>query len=188
MNGIQKGYSQISHATSEFDITDLVVNGENTLDVVVLKWCVSTYLECQDKFRFSGIFRNVYLLKRPEKHITDYRFITELDGKDGVLTFFNESKIAITVGFKQTKTVVPAKKSVEFRVKNVRQWSAENPELYTLKLEAEGELIIDKVGFRQVTIDGKVFKIQSLNFIVNNIPIPWNPGTSVVSDFSFIDS
>ena len=160
VNGIQKGYSQISHATSEFDITDLVVNGENTLDVVVLKWCVSTYLECQDKFRFSGIFRNVYLLKRPEKHITDYRFITELDGKDGVLTFFNESKIAITVGFKQTKTVVPAKKSVEFRVKNVRQWSAENPELYTLKLETEGELIIDKVGFRQVTIEDKVFKIN----------------------------
>ena len=160
VNGIQKGYSQISHATSEFDITDLVVNGENTLDVVVLKWCVSTYLECQDKFRFSGIFRNVYLLKRPEKHITDYRFITELDGKDGVLTFFNESKIAITVGFKQTKTVVPAKKSVEFRVKNVRQWSAENPELYTLKLETEGELIIDKVGFRQVNIEGKVFKIN----------------------------
>ena len=160
VNGIQKGYSQISHATSEFDITDLVVNGENTFDVVVLKWCVSTYLECQDKFRFSGIFRNVYLLKRPEKHITDYRFITELDGKDGVLTFFNESKIAITVGFKQTKTVVPAKKSVEFRVKNVRQWSAENPELYTLKLETEGELIIDKVGFRQVTIEDKVFKIN----------------------------
>ena len=160
VNGIQKGYSQISHATSEFDITDLVVNGENTLDVVVLKWCVSTYLECQDKFRFSGIFRNVYLLKRPEKHITDYRFITELDGKDGVLTFFNESKIAITVGFKQTKTVVPAKKSVEFRVKNVRQGSAENPELYTLKLETEGELIIDKVGFRQVTIEDKVFKIN----------------------------
>lgn len=160
VNGVKKGYSQISHATSEFDITDLVVNGENTLDVIVLKWCVSTYLECQDKFRFSGIFRNVYLLKRPEKHITDYRFITELDGKDGVLTFFNESKIAIAVSFKQTRTVVPAKKSVEFHVKNVRQWSAENPELYTLKLEAEGELIIDKVGFRQVTIDGKVFKIN----------------------------
>lgn len=54
VNGVQKGYSQISHATSEFDVTDLLQNGENTLDVLVLKWCVSTYLECQDKFRFSG--------------------------------------------------------------------------------------------------------------------------------------
>ncbi len=57
VNGKYKGYSQISHATSEFDITHLVKDGENMLDVVVLKWCASTYLECQDKFRFSGIFR-----------------------------------------------------------------------------------------------------------------------------------
>ena len=84
VNGIQKGYSQISHATSEFDVTDLVKNGENTLDVVVLKWCISSYLECQDKFRFSGIFSSVYLLKRPQKHITDYRIQTQLKGTDGV--------------------------------------------------------------------------------------------------------
>ena len=78
VNGVRKGYSQISHAMSEFDVTDLVVNGENVLDVVVLKWCVSTYLECQDKFRFSGIFRSVYLLKRPEKqlHYEIYRILT----------------------------------------------------------------------------------------------------------------
>lgn len=49
INGVYKGYSQISHATSEFDVTDLVKDGENTVDVLVLKWCVSTYLECQDK-------------------------------------------------------------------------------------------------------------------------------------------
>lgn len=55
------GYSQISHATSEFDITNVICDGENRMDVLVLKWCISTYLECQDKFRFSGIFRNVYL-------------------------------------------------------------------------------------------------------------------------------
>ena len=81
INGIYKGYSQISHETSEFDITSLVVNGENTIDFIVLKWCVSTFLECQDKFRFSGIFRSVYILKRPEKHITDYRITTTLKNK-----------------------------------------------------------------------------------------------------------
>lgn len=73
INGHLQGYSQISHATSEFDITEAVTDGENTIDVLVLKWCISTYLECQDKFRFSGIFRSVYLLTRPEQHITDYK-------------------------------------------------------------------------------------------------------------------
>ena len=58
VNGKFKGYSQISHATGEFDVTDLTINGENTLDVIVLKWCASSYFECQDKFRFSGIFRS----------------------------------------------------------------------------------------------------------------------------------
>ena len=160
VNGKMKGYSQIAHATSEFDITDLVVDGENTLDVLVLKWCVSTYLECQDKFRFSGIFRNVYLLRRPEKHITDYRVITTLEGDDGVLTVINESKVAINLKFNNTSTVVKAGKKVQFTVKNVKKWTAETPELYTLKLMAEGEMIIEKVGFRTVSIDGKVFKIN----------------------------
>ena len=80
VNGEACGYSQISHAVSEFDITALVRDGENTLDVVVLKWCASTYLECQDKFRFTGIFRSVYLLRRPLSHITDYRIRTTLEG------------------------------------------------------------------------------------------------------------
>mgnify|MGYP002509471541 CR=1 FL=1 len=160
VNGNYKGYSQISHATSEFDITEFVQAGENTLDVIVLKWCVSTYLECQDKFRFSGIFRSVYLLKRPEKHITDYRILTSFDGKDGVLTFINESKISITVDFQRETKVVPAQKRVQFRVGNVKAWTAENPKLYVLKLFARGERIIEKVGFREVSIDGKVFKIN----------------------------
>ena len=66
INGQKAGYSQISHATSEFDITQLVTDGENRIDVLVLKWCISSYLECQDKFRFSGIFRR-YILLFPSK-------------------------------------------------------------------------------------------------------------------------
>ena len=76
INGCFKGYSQISHATSEFDITELVNDGKNTIDLLVLKWCISSYLEDQDKFRFTGIFRNVYILKRPKEHITDYKIST----------------------------------------------------------------------------------------------------------------
>ena len=64
------------HATSEFDVTDLLNEGENTLAVLVLKWCDGSYLEDQDKFRMSGIFRDVYLLKRPETTIRDYYITT----------------------------------------------------------------------------------------------------------------
>ena len=160
VNGVKKGYSQISHSTSEFDITDLLVNGDNILDVIVLKWCVSTYLECQDKFRFSGIFRNVYLLKRPEKHIVDYRIFTEFDGDDGIFTFVNESDVGITLEINKISAFVKAKKQVQIRIPNVDKWTVENPALYTLKLRAEGEVIVEKVGFREVSISGKVFKVN----------------------------
>lgn len=160
VNGIKKGYSQISHAISEFDITDLVKDGENVLDVVVLKWCVSSYLECQDKFRFSGIFRSVYLLRRPNKHITDYYIQTKFDKNDGLLSFKNESDVDILLSFQGKKAFVKAKKKVEFCVKNVQKWTEKTPNLYTLKLFSEGETIIEKVGFREVSVEGKVFKFN----------------------------
>ena len=72
VNGIFVGYSQVSHSTSEFDVTQNLREGENTLAVLVLKWCDGSYMEDQDKFRMSGIFRDVYLLRRPEEGIFDY--------------------------------------------------------------------------------------------------------------------
>ena len=72
LNGIYVGYSQVSHHTSEFDVTDLLEEGDNLLAVLVLKWCDGSYLEDQDKFRFSGIFRDVYILNRPADRISDY--------------------------------------------------------------------------------------------------------------------
>ena len=160
VNGNYKGYSQIAHATSEFDVTDLLCDGENVLDVVVLKWCASTYLECQDKFRFSGIFRNVYLLTRPQKHIRDYRIQTELQGSDGVLTFVNESKVGATLSIAGQKAFVQAGKAVSIPVKQVKAWTAESPKLYTLTISACGEKIIEKVGFREVSIQGRVFLLN----------------------------
>ena len=160
LNGEFKGYSQISHSTSEFDITDLAVNGENTIDVLVLKWCISTYLECQDKFRFSGIFRNVYMLTRPENHITDYKIETAFSDADGVLTFINESAVDIKLVLQDSSVLVPANMKAELVVPNVEAWTAENPKLYTLELYANGEKIIENIGFREVQIDGKVFKIN----------------------------
>ena len=78
LNGEYVGYSQVTHHTSEFDVTDLLTEGENLLAVLVLKWCDGSYLEDQDKFRLSGIIRDVYLLSRPERHIEDYVITTTL--------------------------------------------------------------------------------------------------------------
>ena len=66
------GYSQVSHCTSEFDITSYLTEGTNKITVAVLKWCDGTYLEDQDKYRMSGIFRDVYMLSRPKKRLKDY--------------------------------------------------------------------------------------------------------------------
>jgi hypothetical protein len=160
INGHYKGYSQISHATSEFDVTELVENGENTIDLLVLKWCVSTYLECQDKFRFSGVYRDVYLLTRPDRHITDYKIETKIKGNDGELIFANESDVDIVLKLDMQKTVAKAGESVTLAVQGIRPWTPDDPALYTLYLFANGEKIEEKIGFREVSIDGKVFKIN----------------------------
>ena len=160
INGALQGYSQISHATSEFDITDLAVHGENTIDVLVLKWCISTYLECQDKFRFSGIFRSVYLLQRPEEHITDYKIETAFSGADGVLTFINESPLDIALELEGQSAVVKPGTSASLTVNDVKPWSVDTPHLYDLILRAGGEKILERIGFREVSIDGKVFKVN----------------------------
>lgn len=160
VNGECTGYSQISHATSEFDVTNLVQDGQNVIDVIVLKWCASSYLECQDKFRFSGIFRSVYLLVRPEKHITDYFIKTAFSGDDGILTFTNESDIDVSISLAGKNTLVKAYSNVVIILKNVRKWTAENPYLYTLVISSNGEKIIEQVGFREIAINGKVFTIN----------------------------
>lgn len=79
LNGRYVGYSQVSHSTSEFDITEFIRNGSNRLCVLVLKWCDGSYLEDQDKFRMSGIFRDVYILKRSEGAVYDYFIKTSCD-------------------------------------------------------------------------------------------------------------
>ena len=135
-------------------------DGENTLDVFVLKWCISTYLECQDKFRFSGIFRSVYLLSRPECHITDYKIETSLSGNSGTLTFINESHVDITLSLEGTTAIAKANEMANITLDNVTPWTSETPQLYTLEISACGEKIVERVGFRVVSIDGKVFKVN----------------------------
>ena len=160
VNGTECGYSQIAHATSEFDITDKLLDGDNVIDVIVLKWCASTYLECQDKFRFSGIFRSVYILERPVGHITDYKIETELDGTRGILSFINESESDAVLSILGITAFAGAGESVSITLDGITPWSAETPALYTLMIESMDEVIYERVGFRTVTIDGCVFKIN----------------------------
>lgn len=148
VNNQKVGYSLIAHSKSEFDITKYLKNGENKIDVLVLKWSASSYFECQDKFRFSGIFRDVYLLKRKEKHITDYRFITTIEKGVGYIEFINQSDVDISLSFKNKKYAVFAGKNVKIAVIKPNLWSADNPYLYKFKLEYGDEIIYERIGIR----------------------------------------
>ena len=170
VNGNKVGYSQISHATSEFGVTEYLVQGENTLDVIVLKWSAATYLECQDKFRFFGFFRSVYLLVRPYAHIGDFKIDTRFQGKDGILCVRNLGKTPFCVAFRgETKTALP-EQSVTFTEKNVARWTAETPSLYDVVLSANGEKILQRIGFRTSGIEnglyyfnGQKIKLKGVN-------------------------
>lgn len=160
VNGKEVGYGQISHAMNEFDITPFVKAGENVLDVVVLKWCAGTYLECQDKFRFTGIFRSVYVLSRPKEHISDFKIESDYDGKDGFITVHNFSEIPFhySVNGEEGELAPQAKTTVT--IKNAIPWTAEQPHLYEVILSASGEKILQKVGVRRVCIENGIFKIN----------------------------
>ena len=177
VNGAFAGYTQVSHSTSEFDITAHLVSGENTLSALVLKWCDGTYLEDQDKLRMSGIFRDVYLLTRPEQHITDYFVHTTLDGAQARIAVDFTADPALPIhatllcpGGTVLAQADAAGGSVCFTVENPALWTAETPTLYTLLLAAGGEYIAQKVGIREVCIrdgvvllNGKPIKFRGVN-------------------------
>lgn len=173
LNGTYVGYSQISHHTSEFDVTQLLKEGDNLLAVLVLKWCDGSYLEDQDKFRFSGIFRDVYLLHRPADRIEDYIIETELsdDFLSAVLKFrFAFSRMPIPVALTligpngdkilHKETVRPGREGVSIRVDRPELWDAENPVLYTLIMDTGKEVITEKVGFRKVEVRDLVLTLN----------------------------
>ncbi len=148
------GFSQVAHRQSEFDVTDLIKNGENKLDVLVLKWCMGSYLEDQDKLRFTGIFRDVYILARPEGHVVDYKITTALDG---TVTFALLGGTSATVELCGDKKTVNAGETAAFKVENPRLWSAEEPNLYDMLIECNGEYIGERVGIRTTRVQNGVY-------------------------------
>ncbi len=168
VNGSFTGYSQVSHSTSEFEVTDLLREGDNTLAVLVLKWCDGSYLEDQDKFRMSGIFRDVYLLRRPGEGIFDY-FVKAgpaADGRTGEVEIsfsYLDKAVDTKVSLYDREGRLAAQGQAEaghaaFRIENARLWNAEEPYLYTLVLETAQEVIMDQVGIREIhTRDGVLY-------------------------------
>ncbi len=170
LNGKFVGYSQVSHSTSEFDVTNFVHKGTNTIVVLVLKWCDGSYLEDQDKLRMSGIFRDVYLMNRPEEHIRDYFVKTDLDenycsARITVDIAYHGSSIgtACTL-FAPDGSMLSAVEALDgkaaFDVPNAQLWNAESPVLYTLLMETEGEAISQKIGIRKIEIKDKVILLN----------------------------
>lgn len=161
------GFSQISHRLSEFDVTDYLKDGENKIDVLVLKWGFGSYFEDQDKWRFTGIFRDVYLLTRPQGHVRDYRIDTSAEG---IVGFTLLGGVRAEVEFNgEIKTVLCGKR-IEFIVRNPKLWSAEEPYLYDLIISSAGEYIGEKVGIRTSEVkdgiyllNGKPIKFKGVN-------------------------
>lgn len=217
LNGRYVGYSQVSHSTSEFDITEFIRNGSNRLCVLVLKWCDGSYLEDQDKFRMSGIFRDVYILKRSEGAVYDYFIKTSCDdikdptkaevnidftaftgyscGEDrfsskpetGVdkdtdsnvdieVTILNADGSICSSGCvkreicaqgdastnaAEIKTTASSS-SITLSIDSPVLWNAERPYLYTVIIRCAGEVITDRIGIREITIENKIVYINGM--------------------------
>jgi len=145
INDIFAGYSQGSHLQAEFDITDLVHAGVNTVTAKVRKWCSGSYLEDQDFFRNNGVFRDVYVLARPEGHIRDIDIRTV--GDQIKIAFEGSAQISLCDMEGNLLDSCQAEKTAEFTVKDPIPWNAEAPYLYELVFTYEGEVIRQSVGF-----------------------------------------
>ena len=168
INGSYVGYSQVSHMTSEFDITDLLQDGENSIAVLVMKWCDGSYLEDQDKFRMSGIFRDVYILKRPEQAISDYHVKTKIEDMlakvELDMKFYSPAEVKISIEDKNGAVVAVGSIAEEgtavLEIANPELWNTENPYLYKLILETEKEVIVDHIALRKIEIKDQVIYLN----------------------------
>lgn len=183
INGKEVGYSKVARNESEFDITDIIrVGEENDVTVRVYQWSDGTYLEDQDMWWESGIFRDVELIGVPKDGINDYKVIADLDDeyKNGI--FKVEAFLRITkevnVTFELvdagentvfTKTVVAkeGKACIDEVIADVNHWTAETPYLYKLFMTVEDdgqivEVIPQNVGFRNIRLNGETFLVNGV--------------------------
>ncbi len=169
VNGERVGYTQGSRLRAEFDITPFVREGSNTVRVKVYKWCCGSYLEDQDAFRYNGIFRDCYVLQRPEGHITDFEIIPN----DRTITVRLDGEADIRILDAAGEPLYEGHFSGEFEYapENPVLWNAENPYLYTVELSRCGETITRRAGLRsaavsekgQLLINGVSVKLHGVN-------------------------
>lgn len=179
VNGRFVGYSQVSHCTSEFDITPFVHTGTNEIAVLVLKWCDGSYLEDQDKLRMSGIFRDVYILLRPRQHVRDFTVTTSLGEAYTRATVhvdlqYADKRIPVeyTLADAEGATVssgVCEGDSFDIRVEKPVLWNAENPYLYTLRLKTDDEMIINKVGLREIAVINREVRLNGRRIVFRGV-------------------
>ena len=187
INGHFVGYSEDSFTPSEFELTEYVKEGENKLAAQVFKWTASSWCEDQDFFRFSGIYRDVYLYTVPEVHVYDLQIRAIPDETLGAAALeirtntWGKGAVKITLS-KDGETVIEDKKALDgeefysWKVENPVLWSAEDPQLYDLVLEVYNEagklqeVIPQRVGFRRfemkdgiMTLNGKRIVFKGVN-------------------------
>lgn len=171
LNGQYIGYSEVSHSTSEFDVTAAIRSGKNRIAVLVLKWCDGSYLEDQDKFRTTGIFRDVYILKRPVHCIRDYFITMQLGEHEASIRIrfaYNGEAVPTQIQLLNANEEMVAATMVEavedntythqavLVVKDPILWNPEAPYLYTMIIEEPNEIITDRVGIREIHIEDNV--------------------------------
>lgn len=168
INGSYIGYSQVSHMTSEFDVTDVLQDGTNTVAVLVMKWCDGSYLEDQDKFRMSGIFRDVYILKRPKQAISDYHIKTRIEDMlakvEIEMKFYSPLNVKISIEDRTGAVValgsIAEEGTVVLEIASPELWNTENPYLYKLIFETENEVIVDHIALRKIEIKDQVIYLN----------------------------
>ena len=186
LNGKFVGYSEDTFTPSEFDLTPYIRDGENKLAVQVYKWTAGSWCEDQDFFRFSGIFRDVYLYTVPKVHIRDMRLQTELDQQytDGCLkvdleaTASGEAELRLAdddVELTMEIHLSQGKNHVEIPVKNPKLWSAEEPNLYDLTItvfddkKKQQEVVVEKVGFRVFEMINRMMHINGKRIVFKGV-------------------
>lgn len=182
INGKKVGYSQGSRTPAEFAITEFVKPGQNILAVEVYRWCDGSYLEDQDFWRLSGIFRDVYLQARPANYLRDVRIVTDLDENFIHAELTLDLKIAgaldgsVEVALKDAsgKLIHSLEADLEedlrlqMHIENPHKWTNETPYLYTLYIstkDTEGrllEVVPQRVGFREIDIKNNIFKVNGV--------------------------
>ena len=180
INGAFVGYSQVSHMTSEFNVTDYLRVGQNELRVLVIKWCDGSYLEDQDKYRLSGIFREVYLLLRDRVRIEDAFVRTAYDHQtskgtlDVTLTHTAPAPTDYILYAPDATPVASGQLGagegqMSLCLDAVLAWSDEQPHLYTLALHCGEEYIPLSVGFRTLTVRDRVVYLNGKNIKIKGV-------------------